>query len=143
MLVNYRGHGPAYEYSCHFQCHSIEENSCSLYHYISNNFCLGAAFCVHFPFSVVGFFWLEPVQVLCVHHRLYEFVCDPALSYLEDVLSLELFTISTLLPHSSLSLEGRASVKTVHLGLSAPKSLTLCTLPNSGSLKKRNFADEG
>lgn len=48
--------------------------------------------------------------------------------------SIALIIFLPPLCHRSLTLEGRGLIKTSHLGLSAPNSLTLCTLSGCGSL---------
>lgn len=48
--------------------------------------------------------------------------------------SLALITFLPLLPCGSLSLEEKGVIKKSHLGIAAPKSLTLYTLSNCGSL---------
>ena len=45
--------------------------------------------------------------------------------------------------HTSLNLEGRALMKTSHLGLSRPKSLTVHTLSRCKSIARSSFSDGG
>lgn len=71
-------------------------------------------------------------------HRLCEFICASALLCLEDAVSSSHLPPLFLQPfyllvHISLSFEGRA-LKASHSGLSASKSLTLCTLSDNPHL---------
>lgn len=76
---------------------------------------------------------LNLLRFCSCYHSLCEFMCAPVLLYLEDTVSsesspspaLEFFFLP--LPRVALSPEGTDLVKTSHLGLSAPESLTLCT----------------
>jgi hypothetical protein len=57
--------------------------------------------------------------------------------------------LSTSVSTGSLSSEGRDLMETFHLGMSVPRSLTLCVMPDSGSLHLflsavgGNFSEDG
>lgn len=71
---------------------------------------------------------------------LCEFICVSVLLYLEDTASLVSSTLSLTIFLPSLTLRwgiwwrGEGFGEDTHLGLSVPRSLTLCVLPNGGSL---------
>jgi hypothetical protein len=80
---------------------------------------LGVEFYIPFPFSVLGFVYLEPVHAINLYISSYEHH-----SYCGWK---TLFPWRVLLPllHRFLSLEGRDVIKTCHVGLTVLKSLTL------------------
>lgn len=104
---------------------------------------------VPFPSQLWDPPWLEPVQALCMLPSLWVHMCtSPDLSgrhcfhgAIDPFWLLTIFLPS--LPHRSLSLEGRGLMKTLHVGLCAPKPLTLYTPWNSVFVpiygKKRPF----
>lgn len=108
---------------------------------------LGVGLYVYFNLSVRDLVWFEPVQVSCVlSHPLCVHTCicpvvSAWCSFLGAFHHLCLLHFLHLLFHTDhWSLREGFLIETSHLGLSAPKSLTLCTLSSCepGYIKNKN-----
>lgn len=86
------------------------------------------------PSQFWGPIWPEPVGVLC-QLPLSNFICTSALLYLEGIVSFKSSTTSGSYNLSSIEIPKPSGfVKIPHVGLSAPKSLTLYMLSSCGSV---------
>lgn len=88
------------------------------------------------PSPFWGFVWFLWRSREC-YHSLCKFICVSILLCLDDPVFLESFSTSGFplpLPHRSLTLGGSGFIKISHIGLSAPKSPILYSLPSWESL---------
>lgn len=136
---------PILECGCCTHCHSFEENVFSLFQRLSvaNSLLVtGKTLCL---LILLGVGFLSGLNLcrscVCVTSSVRS--CVSALLCVENTVSLESSTTSGsynlfphwfLVPHRSLSLEGRVMIKTSSLGLSTLKFLTLYTISGCGSL---------
>lgn len=124
--------GPALECDWYTQWHSIKANW--FFHpqksSAANSFFLVNGGTLPTALEVLGIF------LIGITTGLLNALTVSAISYVYQsycswkMLSLVLSIIPPPFPHRSMSLEERGLLKTFHLVLSTPKSLTLCTLPS-------------
>ena len=145
------------KYSYYTQCASIREPwffSFASGYQLQIASWLELGFCVYFSFSVLGIYlaWTCASfgHIVTVSVSVYKPCCVWKTRFLWNYPSLLAHTV--LLPSppcSSLTPKGRTSLmKTFHVGLSAPKSLSLCTLCSFESLCyslpfARSLSDDG